>query len=319
MRSSVKRATSANDSTGAKRVTTPLLAGYGWMSIAVLIWASWLVLTASGRTTTLSVIDLAALRAVVPAALLAPLLWRQRRTIARLGLVKCLYLSAYGAPFTVCVGYGLGFAPVVHAGAMVPGLMPVFAAVFGGVLLGNHLTRRTHISVLLILLGAVVIIVNAPAPSGSGDVWVGHLLFLIGALCWASFAVTMERHSVPPYLAIAIVGAASTACLGPVWYVSDLSALNQATLPDILFQAMFQGIFSGLISLFAFGRALRVLGARATALSALTPGVATVLAIPVLGQVPDIVDILALFAVILGLRIGARKPIGSATRSEGSN
>ena len=38
-------------------------------------------------------------------------------------------------------------------------------------------------------------------------------------------------------------------------------------------------------------------------MSALTPGVAALLAVPVLGQVPQILDILALVAVVTGLVI----------------
>ena len=54
------------------------LKGYAWMMAAVVIWASWLVLTSSGVTTDLSPIDLAGLRALVPAIVLGPLLWRHR-------------------------------------------------------------------------------------------------------------------------------------------------------------------------------------------------------------------------------------------------
>lgn len=290
------------------------LAGYTWMSVAVLIWASWLVLTSSGRTTDLSVIDLAGFRALIPASLLAPLLWRQRRELARLGIARCLLLSAYGAPFTLFVGYGLSFAPVAHAGAMVPGLMPVMTVAFGLAFLGQRLTFNRLISVLLILSGATVLLLVTSDASGNGDMWIGHMCFLMGALCWACFTTTAKALDISPYLATAIVGGMSSAGIMPLWALSDLSALGSASAPDIAFQVVFQGIVSGLVSLFAFSQALRLLGTRATTLSALTPGVAALLAIPVLGQVPHLTDFLALTLVVAGLVIGSFSTSGRLKR-----
>ncbi|WP_375589195.1 DMT family transporter [Hoeflea alexandrii] len=273
------------------------------MSLAVFIWASWLVLTSSGHTTTFSVVDLAAFRAAIPTVLLLPLLWHHRRTVAQLGAKRCLLLSAYGAPFTLLVGHGLGFAPVAHAGALVPGLMPVFAVALAYVFLGQRLSKGNAIALVLILSGAAMILLRGADQLAVLDVWVGHLLFLLGALCWACFTVTIRTFEIPAFLATAIVGAVSTIWLLPFWMVSDLSNLATTHWADIAFQAVFQGIISGLISMYAFSRALRLIGARASVLSALTPGVAAVLAVPVLGQVPQVSDTLALCVVVMGLVI----------------
>lgn len=285
------------------RHTASSLVGYTWMSLAVFIWASWLVLTSSGRTTTLSVVDLAGLRAIVPTLVLAPLLWHHRRTIAQLGVGRCLLLSAYGAPFTLLVGYGLGIAPVAHAGAMVPGLMPVFAVALAYVLLGQRMSRHHFVAVLLILFGAGAILLSGTDRLEAPDLWVGHFLFLSGALCWACFTVTIRAINIRASLATAIVGAVSTAWLLPFWLLSDLSNFAAAHWADIAFQAVFQGIISGLISMFAFSRALRLIGNQASALSALTPGVAALLAVPVLGQIPQLLEIFALVVVVTGLVI----------------
>lgn len=279
------------------------LAGYAWMSLAVLIWASWLVLTSSGRTTTLSVVDLAGFRAVIPTVVLAPLLWRHRPLIAQLGVTRCLLISAYGAPFTLLVGYGLGFAPVAHAGAMVPGLMPVFAVALACVFLGQRLSKGIVVALVLILSGAMTILLRGADQLAVHDMRAGHFLFLLGAFCWACFTITVRAFEIPAFLATAIVGAASTTWLLPFWIVSDLSNLATAPWTDIVFQSVFQGIISGLISVYAFSRALRLIGGQASVLSALTPGVAAGLAVPVLGQAPPLSDIFALGVVVMGLII----------------
>ena len=269
------------------------LAGYAWMSLAVSIW----------RTTTLSVVDLAVFRAVIPTVVLAPLLWHHRRTVAQLGATRCLLISAYGAPFTLLVGHGLGFAPVAHAGAMVPGLMPVFAVALACVFLGQRLSKGIVVALVLILSGAMTILLRGADQLAVHDMRAGHFLFLLGAFCWACFTITVRAFEIPAFLATAIVGAASTTWLLPFWIVSDLSNLATAPWTDIVFQSVFQGIISGLISVYAFSRALRLIGGQASVLSALTPGVAAGLAVPVLGQAPPLSDIFALGVVVMGLII----------------
>lgn len=279
--------------------------GYAWMSVAVSVWASWLVLTSSGVTTDLSPVDLAGFRALVPAVVLAPFLWRQRRQVARIGLWRSLLLSAYGAPFTLCVGYGLGFAPVAHAGAMVPGLMPVMVTVIGVLIMGQGLSAGQSISALLIATGVAAIVLGSTEALNQQEAWTGHALFLLGALFWACFTVTVRRHAIAPFLAAAIVAVVSMVGLAPVWAFAGLSTLATASAPDIAFQLIFQGVITGLVSLYAFGQALRVLGSVATRLTALTPVVATCLAVPVLSQVPDLFDVAALGAVLAGLLIAS--------------
>ncbi|WP_306117068.1 MULTISPECIES: DMT family transporter [unclassified Roseovarius] len=288
------------------------LAGYAWMSLAVLIWASWLVLTSSGRTTTLSVMDLASFRAIVPTIVLAPLLWRNRQVVLRIGGMRCLLLSAYGAPFTLLVGYGLEFAPVAHAGALVPGLMPVFALAFACLIFGEEVGRKQAIAVVLILCGAATILMRGTEPLLAQDMWRGHLLFLAGAVCWACFTVTARRIEISAFLSTGIVGAMSTVVLVPIWVFFDFSRLSTAHGADIAFQVVFQGVIAGLVSMFAFGRALNLIGARASALSALTPGVAALLAVPILGQIPQVTDIVALCLVVTGLVAWNRSPSQAA-------
>lgn len=281
------------------------------MSIAILIWASWLVLTSSGVTTDLATVDLAGLRALVPAVVLAPLLWRHRQDIAQLGPGKILLLSVYGAPFTLCVGYGLSYAPVAHAGAMVPSLMPVVVTAVGFLVLGQHISAPQLLSAVLILLGVSTIVFQLSNGSVVDQVWIGHVLFLFGAGFWASFTLTLRCRAIPPFLATGIVAAVSAIGLAPIWALSGLSSMGAASTADVAFQFFFQGVVTGLVSLYAFGEALRRLGLVATRLSALTPAVAALLATPILSQVPQKIEVAALGLVVAGLLI-ASMPIGSA-------
>lgn len=280
--------------------------GLFWGLIAVLIWAGWLVLTSTGQVTELAVIDLAGFRALIPTLALAPVLWRERAMLRQIGLTRCLLLACYGLPFTLSVGYGLTFAPVSHAGALVPGTMPLFAAALGLAFLHERIWGKRLIGLACILLSTLFVIFHSAPLMDAGETRIGHALFLLGSLCWAIFTVTMKPLGFSPYLATAIVGGISTLLVLPVWALSDLSNLSQARTGDILFQLIFQGVLAGLVSLYAFGKAIRLLGSAAGAFSALTPGIAALMAIPILGQMPNSTEVVALGLVVAGVYLVTR-------------
>ena len=75
------------------------------------------------------------------------------------------------------------------------------------------------------------------------------------------------------------------------------------SLRPILFQPVFQGLVSGLLSVYAFSQALRLAGPSAGPYTAMTPGIAALLAVPVLGQIPDLLEVFSLVSVVTGLAI----------------
>jgi drug/metabolite transporter (DMT)-like permease len=69
-------------------------------------------------------------------------------------------------------------------------------------------------------------------------------------------------------------------------------------------QLLAQGLGAGLVALLAFNRAAALLGSgRAGFFGALVPGAASLLAIPVLGEVPTLLQVLGISAVVFGLLV----------------
>lgn len=86
-------------------------------------------MTRLGVTTSLAAVDIAALRFGVAGVILLPILWRRGLALDRLGWLGFAALAlGGGAPFVLLVGAGLHFAPAAHAGALFPGVMPLFVA-----------------------------------------------------------------------------------------------------------------------------------------------------------------------------------------------
>ena len=69
-------------------------------------------------------------------------------------------------------------------------------------------------------------------------------------------------------------------------------------------QLIAQGLGAGLLAVLAFNRAAELLGSgRAAFFGAIVPGAASLLAIPVLGEVPSGLQVAGIVAVVIGLLI----------------
>src|SRR5690606_10360823 len=89
----------------------------------------------------------------------------------------------------------------------------------------------------------------------------------------------------------------------------NLTRLSQASTNEIVFQFVYQGVFMSGVALFTYNRAVAVLGSgAASAMMALVPVLATLLAVPVLGEVPSALGIAAIIIISLGVVIAARGP-----------
>jgi drug/metabolite transporter (DMT)-like permease len=72
----------------------------------------------------------------------------------------------------------------------------------------------------------------------------------------------------------------------------------------VALQLLAQGLGAGLVAVLAFSRAVALLGSgRAAFFGALVPGAASLLAIPVLGEVPTRLQTVGIAAVVLGLLV----------------
>ena len=92
-------------------------------------------------TTTLSPYDITALRFACAGLLLAPVVYRRGWGIRQVGVTKWLVIvCCAGVPYVLIASSGLQFAPAAHAGALVPGTMPLWAALLAMLFLRENST-----------------------------------------------------------------------------------------------------------------------------------------------------------------------------------
>jgi drug/metabolite transporter (DMT)-like permease len=281
------------------------LNGAAWGLFAISIWVGWIVLTRYGVTTSLSPFDITALRFACAGLLLLPIVVKQGWGLRMVGIKTWLVICVgAGVPYVLIASGGLQFAPAAHAGALIPGTMPLWAALLAMIFLHEKISGPRRMGLLLIPVG-IVIFVGAGLTNFATGHWRGHLLFLTAAICWASFTAAMRGASLKGFTALhaaAVVSVVSALWYLPVYWFFLPHRIAEAPMSAIVIQTIYQGIFVSIISLFAYAKAVSILGASlGSSFASLVPVLAMLAAIPLLGEMPRALDYIGIAAVTLGV------------------
>jgi drug/metabolite transporter (DMT)-like permease len=134
----------------------------------------------------------------------------------------------------------------------------------------------------------------------------GATALVTAAVLWAVYTVRLPRAGVTSLQAAALICFWSAILYLPLYLRLSLSSLTHASEGELVFQSIYQGIMMSVVALFAFNRAVVLLGPRAAAvIIALMPVVATLLAIPVLDEWPSWPSAAAIFIIALGVALAA--------------
>lgn len=283
----------------------PQLAGYAAVLSAVTIWGAWIVLTRHAVIGSLTPSAVALLRVGIPALILAPVLfrigvWPKGKTVP---FLFCI-LGA-GLPFLLIMGYAMRHAPAADIGPLVPGTMPIIVAVISAFLFKEKMGWARATGFALCAAGIVIVGGRSLMAANSATSF-GHMLLLIAAFCWASYTVSFRLVGISAIEITALVGFWSAIAALPFGVPDLLSAFNKGAINEIIVQALIQGIGSGLVALILYNVGIARLGAsRAAAFVALVPALATVIAIPVLGEWPDLASILGVIATGFGVLLAS--------------
>jgi drug/metabolite transporter (DMT)-like permease len=258
----------------------------------VAIWSGFIVISrASAGSRSLLPTDLAALRFGVAAAIMLPvLLWRLRRQSfaaamggMTAGRILFVALTA-GCGFSLFAFSGFVFAPVAHAGVLLPGALPFSTALVAWLVLRERVSGQRAIGLALILAGIVTI---GSASWGGVDrrMLVGDLLFLCASTSWAVFVVYARKWQLRPVEATIALACGAALLYLPVYLAVLPKRIGVAPLWEVLAQGFYQGTFSVVISTLVYTRVLMSFGPTRTAMiTAVVPGMAALLAVPLLGE-----------------------------------
>lgn len=276
-----------------------------WMGLAaaaviLVIWSSFILLSRMGARATFHPADLLALRVGISGILMAPVLFLRGLGGLKLwqGLVMALLA---GIGFGGLAYWAFSLAPVAHAAALMTASLPFQTSILAMFFLGERFNRIKWIGLGLIALG-VILIGQETLASARPDHFLGDALFLLSATSWAIYSILAQRWKVRPLQAASVVFPLAFCLYMPLYFLFFDSRLADAPLPDLITQALLQGVFATIVSMFAFMRVIVAFGAASTTmLTAAVPSLVTILAVPLLGEVPTPVNIAGIVLVTGGI------------------
>jgi drug/metabolite transporter (DMT)-like permease len=296
----------AAGSGGSGSGAAPAWIGTGAALLTVTIWAGWIIATRFAGETAISPITTGLFRYGPPALLLAPVWWRcglLPRGCPR--WVLAVMVSGSGAPFFLLAAWAMRTVPAAEIGALLPGTMPLWAALIGAVIAGARFGHRQCLGYAAIALGVGLMASMARGADGpgTGGTQMSQAALLFAAAGWAAYSHAFKRSGLTPLQGAAVTAAWSCLLhlLLAAWFGTDIAGLTWRIVST---EIAVQGLLSGLIAILSYGLAVRHLGAaRAAAFSALAPALATFGGAVLLGEKPAPIALAAVLLVTLGVAL----------------
>jgi len=268
-----------------------------------------------GMGNDLGVLDLIALRFGIAGAILLPVVIRRGWALDRLRWPGLLAVAVGGgAAYNLSVGAGLIFAPVSHASAFTQGVLPLTTAIVAAIMLKERLPRSRQFGIALIVVGAVAIAGVSALALGRQSI--GHIILICATVLWATYSVVLRRSRLDGLHATAIAVVASGAVYLPIYLLLvGPQRLIEAPWQEVLWQGLYQGVATALVSMVLYGYAIALIGPSASAaFISLGPVIAALLGIPILQEWPSLTDWLGIATISVGVYLASGGPLLSRRR-----
>lgn len=278
--------------------------------LAAAIWGGQSVASRQSVADGLTAADVTVLRFAMAALLLLPLALRRMRPfpVGRIGWRRAIVLTLLaGAPYSLVIVGGTAFAPALHASVISPGLIPVFTAALGYLLLGERMAPARLAGLALVVIGVVTFSWRSLGSLlGQGDTWIGDLLFVLTAVMWTLFGLLARRwraDAVDVTIATCLLSVAAL----PLIALAMPMHLLQASPGAIALQAVYQGALVGVGALFFYTQSVALLGPQRAALFVpLVPVTSAIAGATLLGEWPSMSEVAGMAIVVAGLTLALR-------------
>lgn len=263
--------------------------GYLFAFITITIWSGWAIITRLGANAQLSVMDLAILRFLGAGSLMLPLAIKYRKFLTREN-ARSISIMVFGAGigYFLIMGLGFKYAPAGHS-ILTPCSMTAFVAIGSYLFLKEKFSSIRIVGYSLIICG---VIFKLSYGALNGDLF-ADLLFLGGAICWTSYTIQTKKSShIPPLANAAFVQVGSMILIAVPYAIYQFNDPHALPLKDSVIQLIYQGLFTSVISLILYVKAIEYIGtSRASSFAALLPVMVLLGSIPILGEHPSGKDI----------------------------
>ncbi|MFT6590487.1 MAG: drug/metabolite transporter (DMT)-like permease [Rhodoferax sp.] len=228
-----------------------------------------------------------------------------------------------GLCYALLAYHGFVYAPAVHASVLMPGSLPLWTTLLAAVLLHDRITPARALGLTLIVLGDLLVGgASLLSAFDGGEVWKGDVLFMMTAMCMATYGVLARRHGLNAVRATIGITVFAFVCYVPtylvlLWTQAVQGHLLTAPWGEVVFQMLFQGCGSVVISGITFTKMIQYYGpVRSTMITALVPGLSALGAVLLLNE-PMFWNLSAGLALVtLGILFGVRVGAPAAIKKE---
>ena len=239
----------------------------------VTIWAAFLIGTRFAVSGNLTVDEVLILR-LIPAFLVMLPLMLKLGVIIRGQSIFSLLMIALGATavFPYLISTGVYYAPASDAGALAPGMLPFWTALFAFIITREKPSRIRFVGLIIILLGAFLVGSYSILSSSGANTWKGHFLFLAGSGMWSIYSVYFRQSGIDPLTGLVFGLFWGTAVVIPLLMLFGDVSFEKASTFDIVSMIILQGLLIAILAMLLYNFSIRQLGpAQTAAFGALTP------------------------------------------------
>ena len=285
----------------------------------VTIWAAFLIGTRFAVSGNLTVDEVLILR-LIPAFLVMLPLMLKLGVIIRGQSIFSLLMIALGATavFPYLISTGVYYAPASDAGALAPGMLPFWTALFAFIITGEKPTKIRFFGLIIILLGAFLVGSYSIFSSSGQNTWKGHFLFLAGSGMWSIYSVYFRQSGIDPLTGLVFGLFWGTAVVIPLLVLFGNVSFEKASAFDIISMIFLQGLLIAIMAMLLYNFAIRQLGpAQTAAFGALTPILALIGGFVFLGETITILKTVGIFIVAFGVVLASgimEKALSAATK-----
>ena len=271
---------------------------------AVTIWAVFLVNTRFAISSNFSVEEVMTLRLVTASIVTLPFMIKLGVLLRGQGFVSTIMIALVpSAVAPYIISSGLFYASASDSGALAPGTLPFWAALFSFLLIGEKPSKLRLVGLLAIATGALSVgLLQMLDGSSNPESWKGHLLFLLGACLWAIYTIYFKQARLRPVQGLVVGLFWGTLFLVPVLFMTGEVSFSNVSIREIVWVCLLQGVLIGVLAMILYSIAIRCLGAAQTgAFGALTPILALYGGVVFLGETITTEGVMGIFLVAVGV------------------
>ena len=278
--------------------------GYFYALAVIIIWSGFVIVSRLGGKSAFTPYDMIALRYTAAGIGILPLWMRHRTALFERRKILLTLLGALG--FTLFAFNGFRHAPANHAAILLQGFLPFTVGIMAYFMAGERPSRQRLLGLGFIALGVASMAVESFA--SRDPTLLGDSLLIGASLCWAAYTVLLRRWELPPMDSAIAVTLLSGILYLPVYALFLPKNLGAGSLPEYLVFAIYQGIIVAIIQMICYTRAVALLGAtRLAMLTSCVPVLASLAAVPLLGEPLTPLVCLGLVLVVVGAWVGNRR------------